>query len=393
MTDKVISVAPARAGAVAPNSFAARVLVAILTTAGLFYVDIIPALVIGLQDGLGFTPQQAGYVVAANVYGAAAGGLLAVFLVARLAWRLASVTALLLLICVDAVSTQVSSPDVLLALRLLDGLIGGVLVGLGYSIIARMHAPERTFAMLLAIQFGLGGLGVFLLPPLVAQHGASILFLALIAFSVLALLTLPLIPEHGLQPTELRNPSTSHARTLHYAGFVAGLAAVFLFQAASMGITAFVFNIGRKQGLPIEFVSTQAGLAHIVAAGGALLVFGKRGSMLIIAAGIVMAIAARSLFLGSDALTFAIAISGAAATHAFVLPYLLGLCASFDQRGRLTTFAGFISKLGLASGPALGALLIGGGEYGRLVTVALVGLAAAGCAASFAIRWRQSTPT
>ena len=206
-----------------------------------------------------------------------------------------------------------------------------------------------------------------------------------------------------MQPAELRDRSTSDARTLHYAGFVAALASVFLFQASSMGITAFVFNVGRKRGLPIEFVSTQAGLAHIVAAAGALLVFGmKRGNVRTIVLGIAVAIVARSLFLGQVHCTFAIAISGAAATHAFVLPYLLGLCASFDQRGRLTTFAGFISKLGLASGPAIGALLIGGEEYRRLIIVALVGLATAGCAATFAIRARYprakratdpSTPT
>jgi DHA1 family inner membrane transport protein len=390
VTDKVLSAAPVRAGAVTPNSLAARVLVAILTTAGLFYVDVLPALVIGLQDGLGFTPQQAGYVVAANVYGAAAGGLLAVFLVGRLSWRPASVVALLLLIGADTLSTQIASPQVMVVVRLVDGLIGGVLVGLGYSIIARMHAPERTFAMLLAIQFGLGGLGVFSLPQLVEQFGASILFIALIAFSVLALVVLPLIPEHASLPAAARGTSTSGARTSHYAGFVAALCAVFLFQASSMGVSAFVFNIGRKHGLPIEFVSTQAGLAHIVAAAGAMLVFGaKRGKLVAIALGVAVAIISRSLFLGAGALKFAIAIAGSAATHAFVLPYLLGVCASFDLRGRLTTFAGFVSKLGLASGPAIGALLIAGDDFRLLITTALIGLAAAGLSATLALRWRR----
>jgi MFS transporter, DHA1 family, inner membrane transport protein len=174
VSEKAVAVARPRTGAVAPNSFTARVLVAILTTAGLFYVDVIPALVIGLQDGLGFSVQQAGYVVAANVYGAAAGGLLAVFIVGRLAWRSASLVALLLLIGIDALSTQVTAPQTMLAVRLVDGLVGGVLVGIGYSIIARMQAPERTFALLLMIQFGLGGVGVFSLPQLVEQFGASI---------------------------------------------------------------------------------------------------------------------------------------------------------------------------------------------------------------------------
>ena len=51
----------------------------------------------------------------------------------------------------------------LIALRLLHGISGGLLVGLTYGLIARIAAPERTFGILLAVQFGLGGLGVALL--------------------------------------------------------------------------------------------------------------------------------------------------------------------------------------------------------------------------------------
>ena len=57
----------------APNSEIARVLLAFLATAGLFYVNIMPALVDGLIEGLQFSNRQAGFVGSANVYGAAAG--------------------------------------------------------------------------------------------------------------------------------------------------------------------------------------------------------------------------------------------------------------------------------------------------------------------------------
>jgi len=46
----------------APDSNLARIFLAFLATAGLFYVNIMPALVSGLIDGLGFSNQQAGYV-------------------------------------------------------------------------------------------------------------------------------------------------------------------------------------------------------------------------------------------------------------------------------------------------------------------------------------------
>lgn len=74
----------------APNGEIARVLLAFLATAGLFYVNIMPALVDGLIEGLGFSNQQAGFVGSANVYGAALGALAAVFIVKRAPWKLVS---------------------------------------------------------------------------------------------------------------------------------------------------------------------------------------------------------------------------------------------------------------------------------------------------------------
>jgi len=45
---------------VSPNSMTARVFLAFLTSAGLFYVNIMPTIVSGLIEALGFTNQQAG---------------------------------------------------------------------------------------------------------------------------------------------------------------------------------------------------------------------------------------------------------------------------------------------------------------------------------------------
>jgi uncharacterized membrane protein YjdF len=72
---------------VGANSMMARVFLAFLTTAGIFYINIMPAVVSGLKEGLAFTNQQAGFVSSANLYGAAIGALTAVFLIKRINWR------------------------------------------------------------------------------------------------------------------------------------------------------------------------------------------------------------------------------------------------------------------------------------------------------------------
>jgi hypothetical protein len=72
---------------VAPHGMLARIFLAFLTTAGIFYINIMPALVSGLKEGLNFTNQQAGFVSSANLYAAAAGALLAVFIVKHIPWK------------------------------------------------------------------------------------------------------------------------------------------------------------------------------------------------------------------------------------------------------------------------------------------------------------------
>ncbi len=150
-----------------PNGLLAALLLAFLTTAGLFYVNIMPALVSGLIDGLHFTQRDAGMVGSANVYGAAFGALIAVFLVKRISWRPVAAVLLLGLILADLISTFIKTPEWLVAMRFCHGVIGGLLIGIGFAVIARTRVPDRTFGMLLVVQYGLGGLGVLLLPRLV----------------------------------------------------------------------------------------------------------------------------------------------------------------------------------------------------------------------------------
>ena len=63
-------------------------------------------------------------------------------------------------------------------------------------------------------------------------------------------------------------------------------------------------------------------------------------------------------------------------TWAFTVPYLLGLCATFDDRGQTVVFAGFISKMGLASGPLVAAMVVGKDNFGLIINLATAGLIA-----------------
>lgn len=180
----------------APDGLIAATLLAFLGTAGLFYVNIMPALIDGLRTALGFSNREAGLAGSANVYGAAVGALVASAFVARWRWRPTAVMLLVALVTLDLVSMAERSPALLIATRALHGFVGGMLVGFAFAVIARTQRPERAFSMLLIVQFGLGGLGVMYLPRLVPVFGTAALFLALIAFSGITLAMLPFLSDY-----------------------------------------------------------------------------------------------------------------------------------------------------------------------------------------------------
>ena len=384
MTNDALSALVPRRGLpmVPADSLLASVLLSFLATAGLFYVNIMAALVDGLISGAGLTAKQAGLVASANVYGAAVGALAAVFIIRRLAWRPIAVAVLLGLITIDLVSTVLRVPEVLIGVRFLHGLIGGLLVGVAFAVIARTKSPDRTFGMLLVVQFGLGGLGLMFLPRLVPVFGLGVMFIALASFSLITLAMVPFLETYKAAPKVLTDGPMAQA---HWVPLALVFAAIFLFQAANMGLAAYIIGLGKSAGLKLEFITNSLGAANWIGALGSLLVvvMGARfGRLWPIIAGMVLALAGTWAFHFSELpWVYLVANIGTAVTWAFVIPYLLGMSAAFDKAGQMAALAGFFSKMGLASGPAMAAFVAGGGQFGGLINISVLGLALSGVAA------------
>ena len=383
MTDDALSAPAARRGLpkVPEDSLLASVLLSFLATAGLFYVNIMAALVDGLISGAGLTARQAGLVASANVYGAAVGALTAVFIIRRLPWRPTAVTVLLGLITIDLASTLLRDPQVLIAVRFLHGLVGGLLVGVAFAVIARTKAPDRTFGMLLVVQFGLGGLGLMFLPRLVPVFGPGVLFIALATFS---LATLAMTPFLGAYEAAPKVAATGPKAPTRWIPLVLVFVAIFLFQAANMGLAAYIIGLGKGAGLELGFITDTLGAANWIGALGSVLVvvMGARfGRFWPVVAGLALTLAGTWAFHFSELpWVYLVANIGTAITWAFVIPYLLGMSAAFDKAGQMAALAGFFSKMGLASGPAMAAFVAGGGQYDGLINISVLGLALSGLA-------------
>jgi len=357
------------------------IFLAFLATAGLFYVNLGGAFLSAFVDGLGISRESAGYITSANKYGAAFGALLATFIVKHIRWRKSACVTLLILIGVDILSFSLSDPNVLIAVRFVHGTIGGFLVGLGFSIIAKTASPDRVFGMLVAVQYTFGSVGIFTVPKLVGTFGPGAAFGALIAFSTVTLCMIPFIPDYAERQEKHRTTNEkSNPGKILLAPAALGLLALFFFQSSNMGVADYALELGKDSGYSIDYLSNILTVANIIAVSGALLVYGigtKFGRALPIVFGSGAAALFTFFFHWSEipeAYFLANAVTGI--TWAFTVPYLLGLCATFDDRGQIVVFAGFISKMGLASGPLVAAMVVGKDNFGLIINLATAGLIA-----------------
>mgnify|MGYP001350529176 CR=1 FL=1 len=357
------------------SSFIAAIFYSILATAGLFYVNLGGAFLSAFVDGLGVERDTAGFIVSANKYGAAFGALLATFLVKKIEWRKAIRILFYGLIVFDLISTQISNPQYLILIRFVHGTIGGLSVGIGLSIIARTYNPDKIFGMLLAVQYTFGSLGILFVPRLVESFGTGALFATLISFTLMTLIILPFTPDVDNNQDQIK----SNFYQIPISGLlILSLFCLFLFQAANMGVADYAFELGKDIGLAKNDISYLLTIANFISILGGVLVyvigirFGRTKPLCI---GIFTAALFTYLLHYSDnTYIYFIANTLTGIAWGFTIPYLLGLCATFDKFGQIAALAGFVSKLGLASGPLVGALFILSQGFSFIINLATIAL-------------------
>tara|TARA_B100000902_G_scaffold195322_1_gene186620 strand:- start:182 stop:1345 length:1164 start_codon:yes stop_codon:yes gene_type:complete len=359
------------------SSIIAAIFYSILATAGLFYVNLGGAFLSAFVDGLGVERDVAGFIVSANKYGAAFGALIATFLVKRLDWRKTVKLLFLCLIVFDLISTQISNPQTLILLRFIHGSIGGLSVGFGLSIIARTYNPDKIFGMLLVVQYSFGSLGIFAVPRLVDAYGYGAVFGTLISFTLMTLIILPYIPNVK-SPLDKNSTNKNLFKIPLNSMLILALCALFLFQASNMGVADYAFELGKDIGLENSNISNILTIANLISISGGLLVYvlgTKYGRTIPLIIGISTASIFTFLLHYSENVSIyflANTITGIA--WGFTIPYLLGLCATFDLHGQMAALAGFISKMGLASGPLVGSLFIMTKGFSFIINIATISL-------------------
>ncbi|MGE0623919.1 MAG: MFS transporter [Pseudomonadales bacterium] len=150
--------------------------------------------------------------------------------------------------------------------------------------------------------------------------------------------------------------------------------ALFVYQAGEMSAWAYVIELGTGHGLTPGFVSTAVAVSLWIGGPAALFVTWwstRSGRWLpLVTSTLAMALSV-ALLLVPEGVAFVLANVGFGIFFSVSFPYLMGVASELDDSGQMGALAGFAGNLGLATGPALAALLIGGGHYQPAVLVAV----------------------
>lgn len=340
-----------------PNGWTARIFLCFAATAGIVYVNIMPALVDALHAGLGFSVQESGRIGSANTYGGALGAFTMAFIAPRLPWRRTLAILSLALMAFDAGCLPLHNAWLMMAVRFMHGLVGGAMVGMAYLIIARNQNPARTFGILIVLQYTLYMVTIAVMPALVRQTGIAPMFWLLVGFSALTLVFVLLLPEY---------PPRTSDKALHDSRMpglrLCALAAVLFFQIGNMSVNAFSISLGESGGLPLDFLSrslSASGFAGLLGGVVTMLMPARWGLTRPLMASMLLAAGSlAALFHVGDRTVWLLATMANGVAWALVLSLLLGMCASFDFSGQSAVWSGFMSKLGLATGPLLGSFTL-----------------------------------
>ncbi|WP_125560345.1 MFS transporter [Pseudoalteromonas rubra] len=342
----------------AANSWVSYFCLAFVAMAGLAYLNFLPAVVDALAGGIGFSPQQAGTLVASNGYGALLGSICATFVVRHIAWKQALLITFLALCIMELCTAAWSTFTGLLVWRFIAGVLGGFSLGVSFAILARLNNPDRAFGALLLIQFSIGSMIIYAIPHLETLLGDYAVFYTMAGLVCLALLLLPLLPalpaaNHPKQQTQRLQLSAKRSQLL---------LAMLLYLVAASGIWAYAGQIGLAAGMSQQQTSQTIAMTGLLGLGGALLPIlnpNRAHRAMFLSGGISLSVmAALLLCFAHFDLIYMLALALLFFAWPAVHAYLLAVTAEQDSSGQLASFAAVVSSVGVASGPLLGSALL-----------------------------------
>jgi len=357
--------------------------------AGMVDLIALPVWVGTLAQYYGFDLEHAGMIVTAFLSGAVGASLVAAPLYRRLRRTACTVGGYAVAALAFLAASRVSDVGTLAALHLAAGIATGTALSVTHGTIGRSANPHRLFAMA-GTALGIGAVIFYgAVPPAVAAHGGSTLFLVFAGLMGAAALACAIGFPHVVVGV-----GTQAAAPLSRAAWCAilGVACMALNQALTFSM---LDRIGVLRGFGQDKVNgllVVCGLVNLLPAAVAGLLQKRLNAVRVaLVAAPLQAVLALVVTLSGDFLPYALAGAVYPAVLIFTHTFLFGLIARLDPSGRALASTPAMMMTGSAIGPALaGSVAMRAGFGGQALLAVLVGATATLCFALVALRARPA---
>jgi len=340
------------------NSLKGLFALLLIHTIGPQMVVVLPGLVQGYVERLGYSEKDAGFLASMETWGMFVATFMMIVLISRVNWRTLMAGSLLTMILANVGSMLIHDTVALYVLRFIAGFGGATIVVVSYAMIGLTIRKNRNFGWALFFVLLYGALVFPILPKIYALFGINGAFFLFAAFAACGLPFVRGLPAAG-KHVEERDPEA-----INLSMMLKGLAVVtmLLYFIGQIGVWSYFYRFGIRYGMSEQAVGSALSISQFFGLAGAFSVvlfsrFVRRDITLFLAIGISIVTVA-TLFGTYDFLAFVL-ISGVYqylwnGTH----PFLLGALASFDPSGRVIVYGTAMQFLGVAAGPAIAALII-----------------------------------
>ena len=315
-----------------------------------------PLIIGGVIVGFNLSEQQAGLIVFAEFFLLSATAIAVAPFLPRIRIRVACAMAAGVAVLFQLISMFLTDYYLVAIVRCIAGVgVGFVYAASLAAIGAHSKNPDQvygyvqvTWALLSVVLFSVGG-------HLTEQYNHQGIYALILFLSFLLMPCLKFMPEK-IAVTEDGIEKENSGNVSNLWGCLT-LMGIFMYLTASAAIYTFSAPLGERSGLTTSQIGyaltagSGIGFTGAVAASWLNVKFGRATP--ITAFSLAFCIIALVLCLNTNPLIFVLALIFSVVFFYFSVPYLFGLAAALDVKGRWAAAAGSAYLLGFAAGPGL----------------------------------------
>lgn len=324
----------------------------------------LPVILGAVARGWRLSDAQVGLAASIELGGLTLGTLGGVVLMRRWGRRRASNASMILLALANLLTMAAPGVGPLMGLRAVAGLAAGGGLAVCYANLSGAPRAERNFAIFTLAQLLLGAAGLVSLPYLAETFGWSAPYGLLAAVAACGLVAAWIAPPPETGPA-VAQPGRSGGRSGVTRRGRAALVGVGLYFAGVALVWAYAERIGVAMGMETAKIAATLAGSQIVAMTGAVcagLLAGRAPVPLGLAAGTALtAVGVVALVFVRGPAGYMLAVSVVTFAWNYVTAPQFAAIAAIDVDGSASGLMSTVTGIGVATGPALGAVLAGHG--------------------------------